>query len=431
MKLRKLWLPASLVTAVLISLGLSGMLWTNPAHSNITSRTKVTKSSDNSNNTTFQDIYLPSQIISTGKSGQQEVLTNDRINVASELRDNMSRFTATHVQNVSERNSKRYLKQLRRKNTVLLNYNSTMTVNFFRKVFDNRLKVPNQNFNRVQLLLNNPNYLYLMNDQNQKVVRVKLKNNKAGKLKHVLSAQMIKHPVSFMMLNGKPVLYYAKAIKLKSYSYQLTEQTQSYYANRIMTTNTNSNMQIKHHKESTTYDDHGFRHMNVNNVDDTVLFTNYNSELTSNSYLGIMNHIYQQMVMVGMPLDSMRFYSYNSGQKTAVFRTYVGGLPVFGQTSYGAVQVKVLDNTSYEMNFSLDSLQVPIPPEQDTSEVSSTKALLNQLKLAGIHRDKIEDIQLGYQWKRDATLAKTVNLSPTWYIEINGTWQTYDELVNQ
>ncbi|GAA3620037.1 YycH family regulatory protein [Secundilactobacillus similis] len=429
MKLRQLWLPVSLGIAMVISLGLSVMLWTNPAHSTLSSRTKVTKTNDNSNNTTFQDIYLPSQIVSTDSKGQQEVLTNDKINIASQLRDKMSRFTATDVQTVSERSSKAYLKQLKRKSTVLLNYETPMTVNFFRKVFDNQLKVPNQKFNRVQLLLNDPKHLYLLNDQTLRVARVKLKNNEAGKLKKVLSDQMVKHPVSFMMLNGKPLLYYPDALKLKTYSYQLTEQTQSYYANRIMTTNANSSVQIKHHKNSTVYDDHGFRHMVVSDKDDTVVFTNYNSQVKSNSFLTTMNHVYQQMVMVGMPLDNMRFFAYDSGAHTVSFRTYVGGLPVFDQSNFGAVQVQILDQTSYQMNFSLDSLQVPIPPAQDSATVESMGTLLKRLEAAGVHKRKIQDIQLGYTWTRDTGLDKVVNLTPTWYIKIGGKWQTYEEAI--
>lgn len=430
MKLRQLWLPAGLVTAILVSLGLSGMLWTNPAHSNLSSRTKVTKNTDSSNNTTFQDIYLPAQIVSTSKTGQQEMLTNNRINVASELRDKMSRFTATDVQEISEHNSKKYLAQLRQKDTVLLNYNSAMTVNFFRKAFGNQLKIPNQRFNRVQLPLNDPDHLYLLNDQTLHVVKVKLKNNHAGKLRHVLSDQMVKHPVSFMMLNGKPVLSYANSVKLKAYSYQLTQQTQSYYANRIMTTNSNSSMQIKHHKNSTTYDDHGFRHMSVNKTTDAVTFTNYNSQVKSSSFVNTMNHIYQQLVMVGMPLDGMRFFDYDTGSDTAVFRTYVGGLPVYDDRGYGAIQMKVLDQTSYQMTFSLDSLQVPIPPVQNTATVVSTKTLMTELKNAGVRHDKIEDIQLGYEWTRDKTLEKAVNLSPTWFIKVDGRWRTYQQYLS-
>ncbi|HBF74603.1 MAG TPA: hypothetical protein DDW71_05035, partial [Lactobacillus sp.] len=101
MKLRNLWLPTSLVAALLVSLGLSGMIWTNPAHSNLSSRTKVTKNADSNSNTTFQDIYLPSQIISTNAAGKQELLTNNRVNVATDLRNRMSHFTAEKAKSIS------------------------------------------------------------------------------------------------------------------------------------------------------------------------------------------------------------------------------------------------------------------------------------------------------------------------------------------
>lgn len=431
MKLRNVWLPASLIIAVLISLVLSGMMWTNPAHSNLSSRTKVTKNSDSNSTTTFQDIYLPSQLISTSNSGQQELLTNSRVNVATDLRDRMSHFTAEKAKTISQHNSKKYLAQLKRKGTILMDYNSAISVNFFRKAFNNQIKIPNQKFNRMQLMLNDPNHLYLLNDQNYRVVRVTLKNNKVGKLYKNSTKIMVKHSVSFRLFHGKIILNYPKSVKLRTYSYQLTQQTQDYYANRIMTTNSNSNVQIKRHQNSTDYDDHGFRHMTVDKKTDTVNFTNYNSQVKSSSFLQTMNHVYEQLVMVGMPLDSVRFYSYDPGSDTAEFRTYAGGLPVFDQSNFGAIQMKVLDQSSYRMKFSLDSLQVPIPPVRSTATIISTDDLLKQLKAAGVKENKIQDIQLGYEWSRDKSLPKVVNLSPTWYIKIGNQWENYHKLLGQ
>jgi len=406
-------------------------MWTNPAHSNLSSRTKVTKNADNSNNTTFQDIYLPSQFISTSKSGKQEQLTDNRVNVATDLRDRMSHFTAQDAKNISHGNAKKYLNQLKRHDTVLLNYNSAISVNFFRKAFKNQLKSPNQKFNRMQLLLNDPNHLYLLNDQGYRIVRVTLKNNRAGKLRHVIADRMVKHPVSFRLLNNKVILNYPNSFKVRTYSYQLTQQTQDYYANRIMTTNANSNVQVKRHKNSTDYDDHGFRHMNIDNATDTVTFTDYNSQVKSSSFLQTMNHVYEQFIMVGMPLDNIRFYSYDPSTDTAVFRTYAGGLPVFDQSNFGAIQMRVLDQSSYRMRFSLDSLQVPIPPVQSSATVMSTKDLLQHLKSAGVRQNKIQDIELGYEWSRDKTLSKVVNLSPTWYVKIGNQWENYRKLIGQ
>ncbi|MCH5461808.1 hypothetical protein HC026_00020 [Lactobacillus sp. LC28-10] len=431
MKLRNLWLPGSLTVAILISLGLSGMMWTNPAHSNISNRTKVTKNSDNSTNTTFQDIYLPSQLVSTSNSGKQALLTNSRVNVATDLRDRMSHFTAEKAETTTQGNSKKYLAQLKRKGTILMSYNSAISVDFFQKAFNNQIKIPNQKFNRLQIMFNDPNHLYLLNDHGYRVVRVTLKNYKASKLKNSSTNTMVKHPVSFKLFHGKIMLSSSKSVKLNTYSYQLTQQTADYYANRVMTTNSNSNVQIKRHANSTDYDDHGFRHMSVDKKTDTVNFTDYNSQVKGSSFLQTMNHVYEQLVMVGIPLNNVRFYSYDSGSDTAVFRTYVGGLPVFDQSDFGAIQMKVLDQSSYRMKFSLDSLQVPLPPVQSSATIMSTNDLLKQLKNAGIKESKIQDVQLGYEWSRDKSLSNAVNLSPTWYVEIGNQWQNYRSLVGQ
>lgn len=430
MKIRQLLLPTGLGVALILSLVLSGMMWTNPAHSNGNSGTKVTKTSDNTSNATFQDIYLPSYIISTSKTGKQQTLTNNRINIVSQLRDKMSRFKSTGTKSISQGSSSKYLKQLHRKNSLLLNYETSMTVNFFRKVFQNQLKIPNMRFNRVQLLLNDPKHLYLLNDKNYHIERVTLKGNNSSKLKKVLADQMVKHEVDIKLLNGKPLVYYPKAVKLKNYSFQLTQQTETYYANRIMTSNNSNSVQVKRRKNKTEYNDRGFRQMTVDKSSDTVTFTNYNSKSGSGSFLSTMNHAYQQMVMVGIPMDSIRLFYYYSGNDTTIFRTYVGGVPVFDQSGFGAVRFSTLDQTSYRMYFSLDSLQVPIPPERSTTTLISMKTLLTELKNAGIKQSKITNIKLGYEWSRATDMKRAVNLSPTWYVLINHQWETYTDAIN-
>lgn len=430
MKIRQLLLPTGLGVALVLSLVLSGMMWANPAHSNGNSGTKVTKTSDNTSNATFQDIYLPSYIISTSKTGKQQTLTNNRINIVSQLRDKMSRFKSTGTTSISQGSSSKYLKQLHRKNSLLLNYETSMTVNFFRKVFQNQLKIPNMRFNRVQLLLNDPKHLYLLNDKNYHIERVTLKGNNSSKLKKVLADQMVKHEVDIKLLNGKPLVYYPKAVKLKNYSFQLTQQTETYYANRIMTSNNSNSVQVKRRKNKTEYNDRGFRQMTVDKSSDTVTFTNYNSKSGSGSFLSTMNHAYQQMVMVGIPMDSIRLFYYDSGNDTTIFRTYVGGVPVFDQSGFGAVRFSTLDQTSYRMYFSLDSLQVPIPPERSTTTLISMKTLLTELKNAGIKQSKITNIKLGYEWSRATDMKRAVNLSPTWYVLINHQWETYTDAIN-
>ncbi len=93
--------------------------------------------------------------------------------------------------------------------------------------------------------------------------------------------------------------------------------------------------------------------------------------------------------------------------------------------------MRVLDQSSYRMRFSLDSLQVPIPPVQSSATVMSTKDLLQHLKSAGVRQNKIQDIELGYEWSRDKTLSKVVNLSPTWYVKIGNQWENYRKLIGQ
>ncbi|WP_288531558.1 YycH family regulatory protein [uncultured Secundilactobacillus sp.] len=430
MKLKKLILPVGLAVAVLVSLGMSGMLWTNPAHSNLNDSTKPGNSNDNATNASFREVNLPNQIIYTDKAGNQSLLSNSETNLAAEFQGLLGTFSTRQVATVSNHSETPYFDQLNRKNSVVLDLGNVINSQYFKSVYNQKFRISNRNFNRVQLLTNDSAHIYLLNDSTKQVSRVTVTGNSQSKLNDILTEPRVATQVEFRNWHGRPLVYYPKKTTMKVYSYQATQQSESYYANRIMTTNTNSNMQVKKHKTSTTYDDRGFRHMVVNRNDGTVTFTNYDSQTGSSSFLTMMQRAYSQMVMVGIPLDNVRLYSYDAKQHQIIFRTYVEGMPVFNQTGFGAVRTKILGQDSYRMNFSLASLQVPIPPSTQTTTVMSTTELLAKLAALGISAKKIDDIQLGYHWTWDKTLKKVVNLVPTWYVSINHRWNRYDTLVN-
>lgn len=80
-------------------------------------------------------------------------------------------------------------------------------------------------------------------------------------------------------------------------------------------------------------------------------------------------------------------------------------------------------------NFSLYSLQVPVPTDKKSATLPGTQQVIDQLTAAGYSQKKISTLQLGYQWKTSTSSDKVVNLTPTWYVYYAGSWKTYTQML--
>lgn len=240
----KALLPIALLFAVIISMVLSWFIWTNkPARYERNKQDTVTSTGTQRDLSTksIRDIYLPVQVIRTDGQGNQKLVNNRKVNLVTEIRDEMSKWQASSVREISSKSKSEYLRQLQTANTVLLNYDSNITVKIFNKVFNNQLKrIHNLQFNRIQFKSNDAKHVYLLNDTNFRIYRVNVKGQKLKELKKVLSKNLVSDPVEFRMLKSKPTVFITKAMTMPRYSYMINKQDENNFVNRLMSNDSNS-----------------------------------------------------------------------------------------------------------------------------------------------------------------------------------------------
>lgn len=129
-------------------------------------------------------------------------------------------------------------------------------------------------------------------------------------------------------------------------------------------------------------------------------------------------------------MDNTRFYYYNKDTSSVAYRGFVEGFPIFNQAEYGTARIQLVGDSIRQYNFSIYSLQVPVPSREKAKDIPTTQSMLDQLKAAGIDTNEISAVQLGYQWKQNKVSEEVIDLTPTWYIRYQGSWQTYESLLN-
>ncbi|WP_061776131.1 YycH family regulatory protein [Levilactobacillus senmaizukei] len=431
MKLTKILLPLGLTVAVGVSVVLSGIIWTNPAQYERNRQRSSNTPTNELNARPAKDVYLPTQVIYTAEDGKQELLNNRKVNLTTEIRQALSKWQLGRVTKVRVKDRADYNQYLQRKNSLLLSYAAPINVNMFNTVFSTKLNRKNVEFSRIVVSLNDRDHLYLLDDVGKDVYRVQVKKAYVASLKKILKENLLRVNVKMGWLNKSAMAYVSNNVTVQSYSYLVNQQSTDYFTTRLLNKGESTNVSAKKTKDSTVYSDGASRQLAIYTKSGTALYEDYSALQASLNFSQALSTSYKAVKAIGIPMENLRYYGYDNGKSTVTYRSFVEGFPIFNQSNYGAARIQMLSQGVRRYNFSLYSLQVPVPTDRKSVSLPSTQRVIDRLVAAGYSKKQMASLQLGYQWKASASSDKVVNLTPTWYVYYNGAWKTYTQLLQQ
>ncbi|WP_304055957.1 YycH family regulatory protein [Levilactobacillus namurensis] len=429
MKITKALLPVGLTIAVVISVTLSALIWTNPAQYERNRQRSSNNPTTELNTRPQRDVYLPTQVIHTDATGKQQLLNNRKINLTSEIRTAMSAWQFGHITHVRDVSHQDYMDYVSQKNSLLLSYASPVNVKIFNTVFGAKITRSSSQFSRIMVPLNDARHVYLLDDRNQDVYRVTVKDASTKRLKAILRENLFRMTINMQWLNGSAMAYMPNSVTVQSYSYLVNHQSTDYFTSRLLNNGEATNVTAKKNKDNTVYSDGTSKQLTVYNKPGIALYEDYSAMQTTLSFNQQLTASYDAVKSMGIPMENLRYYGYSGDNNTVTYRSFVEGFPIFNQSDYGAARIQILSQGVRRYNFSLYSLQVPVPNDKKSITLPGTQAVIDQLTAAGYRQKKIESIQLGYQWAASSASDKVVDLTPTWYINYDGTWKNYTQLL--
>ncbi|WP_461240108.1 YycH family regulatory protein [Paucilactobacillus sp. N302-9] len=431
-KIRDNWLPICLTIVVVISLVLSWLIWTNPSRYERQHADQAATSTSQLTNKTIGDVYLPTQIVRTKADGSQQLLYAQKTNLALAMKENLSKWDLGHAVKLSSKNKTRYMKYVQQANALMMNYPENVSTQIFNTTFDQSVN-SNQvkRFSRIIVPLKSTTHIYLLDDKTFTIYRVNVKKHaQLDKLQKLVSQHEKHLDVKVSMLNNNVMLMFPKQISMPTYSYLLNKQTGNSFITTLMDSSNSSSVDVNKSGNLTTYTDGSSQRMVVNNKLGTVAYENFlDSKKNINSQNSLLNNSFTQLTKIGVPLENIRYDSSDLGQKTVTYRGYVESFPIFNQTEYGAIRIKFLRDGGQQYNFSLFSLQVPVPNENNKVTLPATSTMLTQLTNAGVKTKQIKRIRLAYEWQTNQESNKVLDLKPTYYVYYQGEWQNYHDLL--
>lgn len=433
MKLSGWLLRISLIAAVGLSLVLTWLIWQNPSRQGrqeqaITVQHKTTQSTTKHRGV----VMAPTAAYYQSEGALHQLFLPDQ-DIALNLRGTMKSWRLGKVTAGGKLTSSEYDALLNTDETLQLVYADRMSYQMFDQSFFTKtatVKNADFTFNRVIIgLAKHPDALIFVNDATRSIHTGTLAKHSINKLKvQTAAAAATGFVVTNKRLdNGKQVVMYPSAPAIQPYVFLLDQQSANHYVSLLMPASATSNVDARELGSDTVYTAGTNYRLTLDTDTQQMLFDNAALSDASKSLNTNLNRGYaalSRMALQGQ--TSMRYDHYDPASKTVTYRSFAQGLPIYNAHYYGRVTVATTAS-GQQMSFSSNNLTVPIPTDAAKVTLPTSQAVLDHLTTVGYRPAAIQDIQLGYYWAAQDENSQVVNLTPTYFVEIAGTYRRYTQ----
>lgn len=431
MKFSRYLIPIALTIAVVVSLTLSVVLWTNPANYRSKQNSEQNPQTEQLSKPKSY-VYTPIQAVHTNSDGTQEILVNRLVNAVTEIKKTMQDYHDAKIKTLSRDSQTKYLNIANRPDSIMLNYSSPVSIKVVNQIVNHRFKnFPNHTVNRIVLPTNNSTKLYLLNDKNFAVYQVSVQHHDLKSLNKVLDMNIRTIPASLRLFNKQPMVYVDDSVQMQPYKYLVDRQSQDYFVSRLMNNEESQNVTAKRRRNLLIYSDQNSLQLTFNSQTRMVEFSDYRTNKDQRAITSVLNNSYKDLVKLGLPLDNVRFFRYDTKTRTVMYRTFVEGFPIFRANGFGTISTRIMNSSAKRLNFSLDNPEVPIPSKRGYTTLPATEVVIRRLVAHGYKTKNIQQMRIGYGWQKDKESQLLINLIPDWYIYYNNQWRSYTSLMNQ
>lgn len=428
MKIKDSILHYTLTAAVTLSICLSALLWVNPTYLQNTTRndTNTAKNKQGSADTAksrISDVYQPTIII-YNKNGQSFKQASLKLDLTENMRQDIQTWQVKRVGAVKRYAKKDYQTFLQQEQMMLLAFPDEIAPGQLADM----LTIPEhaltgRKFNRIAVRLTQHPKVYLLNDNNFQVTQLHLKKGQFKNLRAMVrSKDVTQTPVEIKNLNGKYISFYTNHVKVQQYSYLANKDSANTFVTRLLG-NTNSSVNSRKEDKETVYYDNSGQRLTVENETGLIHYSNYSHDTSDNETLSKdLTQGFAHLQETGRLLDDVRYDEYNSNEHQVIYRTYINAFPILADNNYGTYHIKLAGTTGERLDFSLYSLQIPVPAKQRTTDLPPTQQVWDQLVKSGISPAKMKSIRVGYRAEVNHSTKQVIDLVPTYFVLYNGSW---------
>lgn len=430
MKLSGWILRVSLTAMVLLSLVFTALIWRNPSRLGRTQTASPLKTAQaTGDNASSAYLYVPTTAYYQ-TADQKVQLLQSNTGATGEIHKTIQKWQVKKVGQSVQLSTSAMSALLGQVDTLQLTYDAPVTFAAFNAhYFAHALKpAPNFQFNRVIIDLHGRTPKLSFVDDTTRMSRpATLAKADATALRaYIKKVQPSGLPVVEKKLNGKLTPYYTKTVTVSPYAFLLDQQTANHFVSLLMPATNSTAVDSREIGNESIYT-LGDARLTLNSSSNVVQFEDPSTATTSKSLNTALTKGEAAIGKLNLQgITSMHYFGYEKGSRTVSYRSFAQGLPIFNSMDNGVVQTSTTSG-GLTMTFSLDNLTVAIPTAQAKKSLPPTQQILDELSDAGYAQSTIQDLRLGYYWRPQNASSQVVDLTPTYFIEINGQYKRYTE----
>lgn len=413
----------ALIIAILISIFLSIQLWRSPGQSMKQQKLTNDTTQENVSGENLTSVYSISQLVFNQSDKELSVI--DYRTLYSKIVDRVKEWDVAYKTSDVLKTTT-YLNSLSQKNTIVMSFPDAVSGNVIQSIFGKRIKIANNaTINHVQISQDDSNKLFFYDDRHHKRYVYQVSN--APRTVQHLKPSKKTATVDYQWVGKHVMAATTSSVKLQSYSYLLDVDSTVSRLTKLFSDS--GKRDVNNGQEILTYSNGDNRRMAHNVTTGSINYDAYNVNRNANTLHQRQYEGYRWLVNLHQNSDNLYYFEEHDQGQTLTYRLFVNGLPIFGQTSYGSVQIKQLPNKHARIGMSQYSLRVPLPTDQKNQiNIEPMASTMADLESVGVSRNDIEQMAIGYRWQLDPD-NQIVALDPEWYFEQNHVWRSVTDQV--
>ena len=428
MRIRLRFLVAILLLLSLLSLGLTTVVVFRPVE--IFSPNRFTRNVASTNqdastqtrvNYTLEDVFRPTRFVYSHENKVK--MTSD-----ASILDSVNDFFVGKYKDLSKKevlSQENYEQLVIRDSFSQLLFDAPVTFGVMTRYFND---VPDEykqeTFSRIIYRHDDQKTVYFINDYTKQVFQAKSDVDIQTEFAKYYEEDKF-HLVESYILKNKQIFIEVNTIPLEKQTYLMEQIPMSFYITQLFANP--SELRNRSDGQSIIYNDN----LSQLKMDRSTNVISYYQNRVDDEQLTPTVHLQQsfaQMKKLGGWKLGMSFSDFDSERKIVEYMRYVGTYPILSNAKEGLSQFIITATGIEKMRVSSLIAETPIPSKNESVDLMSGKDLMDQILGKGIALDTLEDIRLGYAWQLSRESNQIVEFVPNWFIKIDHTWRTLEEL---
>ena len=372
-------------------------------------------------NYTLEDVFRPTRFVYSHENKVK--MTSD-----ASILDSVNNFFVGKYKDLSKKevlSQENYEQLVIRDSFSQLLFDAPVTFGVMTRYFND---VPDEykqeTFSRIIYRHDDQKNVYFINDYTKQVFQAKsdvdiqtefAKYYEEDKF-HLVESYILKHKQIFIEVNTIP---------LEKQTYLMEQIPMSFYITQLFANP--SELRNRSDGQSIIYNDN----LSQLKMDRSTNVISYYQNRVDDEQLTPTVHLQQsfaQMKKLGGWKLGMSFSDFDSERKIVEYMRYVRTYPILSNAKEGLSQFIITATGIEKMRVSSLIAETPIPSKNESIDLMSGKDLMDQILGKGVALDTLEDIRLGYAWQLSRESNQIVEFVPNWFIKIDHTWKTLEEL---